>query len=122
VAAGLARRGRRAVLLQARFVLPFQVVVASVWLAWMLSPQRRVPVGFLWFWAAAWVALVGVAPFYCGGGSASPAMPSKLTTGLLTRHPASPHDLAAEPLHGLPTRQMVAAAASFLSPPTRPAR
>jgi hypothetical protein len=63
VAAGLARRKQRAVLLQARLFLPFQVVVASVWLAWMLSPQRRVPVGFLWFWAAAWVALVGGAPF-----------------------------------------------------------
>jgi hypothetical protein len=63
VAAGLARRERRTVLLHARLFLPFQVVVASVWLAWMLTPQRRLPVGFLWFWAAAWVALVGGAPF-----------------------------------------------------------
>jgi hypothetical protein len=63
VAAGLARRERRAVLLHARVFLPLQVVVTSVWLAWMLSPQRRLPVGFLWFWAAAWVTLVTVAPF-----------------------------------------------------------
>jgi hypothetical protein len=63
VAAGLARREQRVVLVQARIFLPFQVVAASIWLAWMLSPQRRVPVAFLRFWAAAWITLVAVVPF-----------------------------------------------------------
>jgi hypothetical protein len=63
VAAGLARREQRVGLLQAWIFLPFQVVVASIWLAGMLSPQRRVPVAFLWFWAAVWVTLVVVVPF-----------------------------------------------------------
>jgi len=62
VGAGLARREQRYVLLHARIFLPIQVVFASIWLAWMLSPQRRAPVGFLWFWAAGWVTLVVVAP------------------------------------------------------------
>ena len=63
VAAGLARREQRAVLLQARIFLPFQVVFASIWLASMLSPQRRVPLASLWFWAGVWVTLVVVVPF-----------------------------------------------------------
>jgi hypothetical protein len=63
VAAGLARREQRAVLLQARIFLPIQVVFASIWLAWMLNPQRPVSTASLWFWAAGWVTLVVVAPF-----------------------------------------------------------
>jgi hypothetical protein len=44
-------------------LLPIQVGIATIWLAWMLDPQRRVPVGFLWFWAAVWSVLVTVGPF-----------------------------------------------------------
>jgi hypothetical protein len=29
----------------------------------MLDQERRVLVAFLWFWAAVWIVLVGVAPF-----------------------------------------------------------
>ena len=63
VAAGLARRDQRAARRHGIIFLPIQVVFASVWLAWMFSPQRQVPVAFLWFWASAWIVLVGVAPF-----------------------------------------------------------
>jgi hypothetical protein len=63
VAAGFARREQRAVLLQARIFVPLQVVFASIWLALMLSPPRRLLIGFLWVWAAAWAMLVLVAPF-----------------------------------------------------------
>jgi hypothetical protein len=63
VAAGLARRDQRAARRHGFIFLPIQVVFASVWLAWMLDQQRRVPVAFLWFWAAAWIVLVGGAPF-----------------------------------------------------------
>jgi hypothetical protein len=63
VAAGLARRDQRAARRHGFIFLPIQVVFASVWLAWMLDHERRVPVAFLWFWAAVWIVLVGVAPF-----------------------------------------------------------
>jgi len=63
VAAGLARRDQRAARRHGFIFLPIQVVFASVWLAWTLSPERRVPVAFLWLWAAIWIVLVGVAPF-----------------------------------------------------------
>ena len=63
IAAGLARRDQRAFRLHGFIVLPLQVGIASVWLAWMLDSQRRVPVGFLWLWATIWITLVTVGPF-----------------------------------------------------------
>jgi hypothetical protein len=62
VAAGLARRDQRAARLHGFVFLPLQLVFASVWLVWMLGQSRRLPVAFLWLWAAIWIVLVGVAP------------------------------------------------------------
>jgi hypothetical protein len=63
VAAGLAHRDQRTFRRHGFILLPIQVGIATIWLAWMLDPQRRVPVGFLWFWAAVWSVLVTVGPF-----------------------------------------------------------
>jgi hypothetical protein len=63
IAAGLARRNQRAFRRYGYILLPLQVGFASVWLVWMLDAQRRVPVAFLWLWAAIWMALVTVGPF-----------------------------------------------------------
>jgi hypothetical protein len=63
VAAGLARRDKRAARRHGFIFLPLQVVFASVWLVWMLRQPRQLPVSFLWLWAAIWIALVAGAPF-----------------------------------------------------------
>ena len=63
IAAGLARRDQRTFRRHGFILLPLQVGFASVWLVWMLDAQRRVPVAFLWLWAAIWIALVTVGPF-----------------------------------------------------------
>jgi hypothetical protein len=61
IAAGLARRQQRMLLLQAWIVLPLQVGLTVTWLA-VLPPPARLPTGFCWFWAAVLTLLVCVAP------------------------------------------------------------
>jgi hypothetical protein len=63
IAAGLARRDQRSFRRHGFILLPLQVGIASVWLVWMLDAPRRVPVAFLWLWAAIWIALITVGPF-----------------------------------------------------------
>lgn len=74
----------------------------------MLDPQRRVPVAFLWLWAAIWVALVTVGPFVLWWRFRTAALP-RPTTGLPANRMISlPEPSAAPPpLGGLPTRQVV---------------
>jgi hypothetical protein len=61
VAAGLARREQRRVLILGLVLLPFQLVVAVIWLR--LFVVGRLPAAFGWFWVAVLVVLIGVVPF-----------------------------------------------------------
>jgi hypothetical protein len=61
VAAGLARRQQRMLLLQAWIVLPLQVGLTLTWLL-VLPPPARLPAAFRWFWAVVLTLLVCVAP------------------------------------------------------------
>jgi hypothetical protein len=61
VAAGLARREQRRVLLQGLVLLPVQLVMAVVWVRLFLLGQ--LPDAFGWFWVAALLVLIGVVPF-----------------------------------------------------------
>jgi hypothetical protein len=61
IAAGLARREQRRVLLLGLVLLPVQLGVAVFWVR--LFVTGRLPAVFGWFWIAVLLMLIGVAPF-----------------------------------------------------------
>jgi MprA protease rhombosortase-interaction domain-containing protein len=61
IAAGLARREQRRVLLLGLVLLPVQLGVAVFWVR--LFVTGRLPTVFGWFWIAVLLMLIGVAPF-----------------------------------------------------------
>ena len=61
IAAGLARREQRRVLLLGLVLLPVQLGVAVFWVR--LFVTGRLPAVFGWFWIAVLLMLIGVVPF-----------------------------------------------------------